>query len=109
MKHKTLTVWLALLLGPLGAHWFYLGKRRAWAYLLFFPVSFFASGIDAMRLGLMPDDKWNEAYNPDIPVDTPQSNGLTVTGIGLALAAWVTVLMSTLAVIFQWYFVGFAS
>ena len=110
MKRKTVATWLALLLGPLGAHWFYLDRKKLGIlYLVLFPVSFFASGIDAMRMGLMPDERWNQTHNPDLPVDTPQTTGLTVTAVALALGAWVTVLMSTLAIVFQWYFVGVAA
>lgn len=108
MKRKTIAVWLALILGPLGAHWFYLKRSRAWLYLLFFPLSFFVSCVDAMRLGLMPDEKWNETYNPDIPADTRQTSGLTITAVALSLGVWVTGLMSALAILFQWYFVGMA-
>jgi hypothetical protein len=108
MKRKTIAVWLALVFGPLGAHWFYLKRSRAWLYLLFFPLSFFVSCVDAMRLGLMPDEKWNEAYNPDIPADTPQTSGLTITAVALSLGVWVTGLMSALAILFQLYFVGMA-
>lgn len=109
MKQKTVATWLALLLGAVGAHWFYLGRRRAWLYIVLFPLSLYASFVDAIRLGLMPDEKWNAEFNPDLPVDTRQTSGLTVTAVALALGAGVTLLMSTLAVLFQWYFVGVAA
>ena len=109
MKQKTLATWLAFLFGAFGAHWFYLNQRRAWLYLFLFPLSFFAGCIDALRLGLMSDERWNQSFNPTLPEDTPQSNWLTVVGVGLALAIGVTVMMASLAVLFQWYFVGMAS
>jgi TM2 domain-containing membrane protein YozV len=109
MKQKTLATWLAFLFGAFGAHWFYLNQRRAWLYLLLFPLSFFAGCIDALRLGLMPDERWNQIFNPTLPEDTPQSSWVTVVGVGLALAIGVTVMMASMAVLFQWYFVGMAS
>jgi TM2 domain-containing membrane protein YozV len=109
MKRKTLATWLALLLGAFGVHWFYLGRKTGWLYLLFFPLAFYLSFLDAIRLGLMPDEKWNATYNPELPADTPQTSGLTVTAVALALGAGVTLLVSTLAIIFQWYFVGVAA
>jgi len=127
-KRKTVAVWLALLFGTGGFHWFYLGRSRGWAYiaylllatglslrgtdwlyLLLFGVSFFASAVDTLYLGLMPDERWNLKFAPGAPSDTRQSNGLTVTALALALGLGVTALMTMLAIVFQWYFTGTAA
>lgn len=65
-KNKTLATLLAALLGGLGAHRFYLhGKKDkwAWAHILFFPFSVFAGFIEALAIGLTPDEKWDDAHN----------------------------------------------
>ena len=65
-KNKTLTTFLAAVLGGLGAHRFYLyGKKDkwAWVHVLLFPLSSFAGFIEALVIGLTPDDKWDETHN----------------------------------------------
>ncbi len=109
MKHKTLATWLAFLLGSLGVHWFYLGRKRAWLYIALFPLSFFGGCFDAIKIGLMPAEAFNRAYNPGYPDNTPQGSGLTVFAIALALAVGMGSLMAALAIVFQWYFVGVAA
>lgn len=89
-KNKTLTTLLAATLGGLGIHRFYLrGAKDPWAWvhvasvplsLLFMLigagqpqafllapliVSVLASFIEALVLGLVPDEKWDAAYNRD--------------------------------------------
>ncbi len=106
MKKKTTATWLALVLGVFGIHWFYLRKKRAWIYLALFPIALYIGFFDALRLGLMADTKWNRLFNPEHPDTTPQTNSLTIIGVCLALGVGITLLMSTLAVIFQIYFAG---
>lgn len=65
-KNKTLATFLAAIFGGLGAHRFYLhGKQDVWAWvhILIFPLSVFAGFIEALVIGLTPDDKWDEAHN----------------------------------------------
>ncbi|MEY3719726.1 MAG: hypothetical protein RL618_245 [Pseudomonadota bacterium] len=96
-KNKTLATLLALLLGMLGAHRFYLNgiiDRWGWLHVASLPASaallavrpdwpllFFAAplvlsmlvaSIETFVIGLMPDEKWDERYNPrtDTPTDT---------------------------------------
>jgi TM2 domain-containing membrane protein YozV len=107
MKHKTVATWLAWTLGSLGAHRFYLGQKYAWAYVLFPPVSFFIGCLEALIIGLMPDEKFNRCFNPTLAPNTRQTYPLTIVGIALALAIGVAALMATLAMIFQQYFAGF--
>lgn len=89
-KNKTIAMLLASLLGGTGAHRFYLyGKQDflAWNYLLalvlfiaavvvaqgphswivsviaLFPVSIYISLIEALAIGLTPDEKWDARFN----------------------------------------------
>ncbi len=107
MKNKTLTVYLALFLGVLGAHRFYLkgfrdvggwlqiivsaigfvGMRRIWALgqddhlswvlVPFFGLSLFAACLAAIIHGLMLEAKWNKAYNGNISASL---TGYTLAG-----------------------------
>ena len=96
-KNKTFTALLSFLLGMLGAHRFYLhglGDRWGWLHLASLPASaallavrpdwpllFFAApmilsmlaaSVQTFVIGLMPDEQWDERYNPqtDAPTDT---------------------------------------
>ncbi|HWU98949.1 MAG TPA: NINE protein [Oxalicibacterium sp.] len=89
-KNKMLATLLSALFGGVGAHRFYLhGSRDFWgwnyvvAFLLFvcalfllrtqqslilifialFPLSIYAGLIEALVIGLTPDDKWDAKYN----------------------------------------------
>ncbi len=96
-RSKTVTAWLALLLGTLGAHRLYLhGRRDFWAWLHPLPTLAGLVGVIRIRnlgqndhiawalaplLGLMiavatlsalvhaltPDEKWDARYNPGQP------------------------------------------
>jgi hypothetical protein len=131
-KSKTLATWLALTLGSLGAHRFYLhGRHDLWAWLHPLPTLLGLAGALRMRnlgqddhaawlliplLGLMlsysmlsaivcgltSDDKWAERYNPGQPV-RPTGWG-PVIGVVVALLVGGTVLMGTLAFAGQMYF-----
>ena len=54
-----------------------------------------------MRFGLMKDELFNARFNPTFPPNTPQTNGLVVTAVALALGVFTTALMSALAMLFQ--------
>lgn len=81
---------IAFLLGWLGGHWWYLGRRRAWLFTaaavsvlavgltafesrwenpatLFMVVPATAGFIEAAVLCLMDDGKFNARYNPGLP------------------------------------------
>lgn len=67
-KNKTLATFLAAFFGGLGFHRFYLhGKKDiwAWVHVLLFPLSVFAAFVEALVIGLTPDEKWDEAHNKD--------------------------------------------
>lgn len=96
-KNKTLATLLAAVLGGFGAHRFYLygsKDRRAWLYVLFFPLSVFAGFIAALVIGLTPDEKWDATHNA--ASGTPSDSGWLVIliviatfgiGTGLLIAA----------------------
>lgn len=101
MKNKTLAAWLALVLGPIGAHRVYLfgwrdviawallvptalgliGVQRArqlglddpWSWVLIPLIGLTIAGcaLNAIVYGLMTPEKWNTRFNPSAPVDAP--------------------------------------
>lgn len=98
--------WLALLVGFIGAHWIYQGNfKRALPHLI--PIFGSLLGFfDCIRYGLMPDESFNTLFNVNYSKQTKQTNGLVVCAVGLALAAGVVVLMSTIAIVFQLMLTG---
>lgn len=131
-RSKTLTAWLALLLGPLGAHRFYLhGWRDRLGWLHLPPTLAGLVGVLRMReigqddglaemlvplLGLMisaamitgivhaltPDEKWDAQHNPGRPV-TPTGWGPVLAAIA-GLMVGGAVLMGTIAYSGQKFF-----
>lgn len=129
-KNKTFATLLAAVLGGLGLHRFYLRGARdpwAWAHLASVPlsmmamviaaghpqlfllapliVSVLAGFVEALVLGLMPDEKWDAAYNQNSgrhsSSDWPLAMILVLTlGIG-AIA-----LIATIARTFDLLFTG---
>lgn len=101
MKNKTLTAWLAFLLGPLGVHRFYLfgmgdllgwllpiptalglygvervqhyGLDDPWSWVLIPLAGFTMAGcaLNAIIYGLMTAEKWNARFNPGQAPDAP--------------------------------------
>jgi len=106
-RNKVLAAWLAFLFGGVGAHWWYLGHRRAWVVtgfallcllfsrlypswwdnppflLLIIPIT--AGFIEALILALKPDAWFDARYNAD-------SGRVTQTGWGAVLVAALTTL-----------------
>jgi hypothetical protein len=110
LKNKTLTTYLALIFGTLGAHRFYLkgladkwgwlhllatstglyGIRRmmvlgqddrlAWLLMPFWGASLAAACLSAIVFGLMDKAKWNATYNPAAPADTAAGDS---SGLGI--------------------------
>lgn len=67
-KNKTLATFLAALFGGFGAHRFYLhGKKDVWAWvhLALFPLSIFPAFIEALVIGLTPDEQWDATHNKE--------------------------------------------
>ncbi|MDO9075427.1 MAG: NINE protein [Rubrivivax sp.] len=131
-RSKTVTAWLALLLGTLGAHRFYLhgwhdrlgwlhllptlaglygvlrmrelgqDDRLAWLLLPLLGLAISAAMIAGIVHALTPDERWDARHNPGRPV--------TATGWGPVLAAIAglmvggAVLMGTIAFSGQKFF-----
>ncbi|MDB5794851.1 MAG: hypothetical protein JWR25_1230 [Noviherbaspirillum sp.] len=94
-KNKTLATLLSAVLGGLGAHRFYLyGKKDkwAWVHIFFFPLSVYAGLIEALVLGLTPDEKWDALHNP-------ASGRQSRSGWGLAILLVATVGFGAIAFI----------
>jgi hypothetical protein len=133
MKSKTLTTWLAVIVGAFGAHRFYLhGIRDVWAWLHPWPTLAGMAGVVRMNnlgqddraatlliplLGLMvgqamivaiihaltPDDRWNERWNAGAS-PAPATRWGPVLGAIVALMLGAGVLMATLAFSGQRFF-----
>lgn len=116
-RSKTVAAWLAVLLGPIGAHRFYVRGWRdlgawlhvvttaigaagvvrmrnlgqddvaSWALIPWLGLSISAAMLGALVWGLMSDDRWNTRFNPGGP-----STGQHQTG-------WLTVLAAVAALL----------
>ncbi len=128
-RSKTLAAWLALLLGALGAHRFYLhGWRDRWGWLHPWPTLLGAAGAVRMRnlgvddvagsalvplLGLMlsigalsaivialtPDERWDPHHNPGHAPRQTRWGAVLAAVFGLLLGG--TVLMGSIAFTIQ--------
>jgi hypothetical protein len=124
-RSKSLTAWLALLLGAVGAHRLYLHGPRDWlAWLHLVPTlagllgvwRLLQNGQDdrvawmlipllglmlsqgmlcAIVHGLTPDERWNARHNPGLVA--PASGWTPVFAAGTALLVGGAVLMGTIA------------
>ncbi len=131
-KSKTLTTWLALLLGGFGLHRFYLhGLSDRWGWLFPWPTLAGLYGLQRMELlgqddrlswllmpllglslaiamlsgivyGLTPDEKWNARHNPRRAA--PPSGWINIIGVVVCLLIGGAVLMTTIAFSAQRYF-----
>jgi hypothetical protein len=131
-RSKTIAAWLALLLGSLGAHRFYLHglhDRRAWLYPL--PTLVGLGGVVRMRnlglddalsallipilgvtlsiamlagilIALTPDEQWDTRYNPGLPAHSTGWTAVLAAVAGLFVGA--AVLLSTVAFSGQRFF-----
>lgn len=65
-KNKTFATLLAAVFGGIGAHRFYLHGWKdfwAWVHIATLPVAIFAGFIEALVIGLTPDEKWDAQHN----------------------------------------------
>lgn len=132
-RSKTLAAWLAVLLGPLGGHAFYLkgwssawgwahwpftlagvvgwlrvqehgiDDRLSWLLLPLGGLSVAAAMLAAIVIGLMPDEKWNARVNAGAPAGRP-SGWAAVIAVIVALLLGAIALMSAITYSLQRYF-----
>jgi len=125
LKSKTLATWLALLLGSLGLHRFYLYGWRdkigwlhplptllglagairlsnlgqddhaAWLLVPLLGLMLAISMLTAIVYGLTPDEKWAERHNPGQPVQDTRWGPVIAMVIALLMGG--TVLMGAIA------------
>jgi len=129
-KIKGIAAWLALLLGSLGAHRFYLhgfADRWGWAHPLptlaalaglrsienidspqltwalpLFGVMVAIGCLNAILIGLTPDERWNASHNPDGAAPASRWAPVLATVAGLLIGG--TALMASIAYSAQRYF-----
>lgn len=129
-RNKTLATFLSSVFGSIGLHRFYLyGKKDlwAWVHLLSLPLSGIAvallpnqpalltfspllvsglSGfIEALVIGLTPDDKWDVQHNPESGRQS-QSSWVLAVILVLTLAVGALGLIAAIARFFDLYFTG---
>jgi hypothetical protein len=129
-KNKTLATLLALLLGGLGIHRFYLKgstDRLGLLHLCSVPaaglvyglghapnpfwvllpllVSYSAGFIETLVIGLTPDEKWDAAYNAGSGAAS-HSNWLVVLLLVLAMLVGATVVIATISRLFDLLYTG---
>jgi hypothetical protein len=129
IKHKGVAAWLALGLGSLGAHRFYLrgfgdgwglahipptvlalmalrsvdrvdAPQLTWALPLF-GLMLAIGCLNAILIGLTPDERWNARYNP---TQAQNSRWAPILATVLALLVGGTALMGSIAYTAQRYF-----
>ncbi|MFL6676458.1 MAG: NINE protein [Massilia sp.] len=129
-KNKTLATLLALALGGLGAHRFYLKgsvDRLGLLHLCSLPaaglvyglghapnpfwvllpllLSYIAGFIEALVLGLAPDEKWDAAYNAGSGRSS-HSNWLIAVLLVATMLVGATVLIATISRLFDLLYTG---
>ncbi|WP_036164910.1 NINE protein [Massilia sp. 9096] len=129
-KNKTLATALAFLLGAVGAHRFYLkgsvdrlgllhvcslplagiiygvgrGPNPFWV-LLPILVSTIVAHIEALVIGLTPDEKWDAAYNAGT-AHASRSHWVLVLLLVLTMLVGATLLIATISRLFDLLFTG---
>lgn len=129
-KNKTFATLLASVFGGVGAHRFYLnGKRdfwgwahfatlplsvlaiasgsaRPWLFLgMFFVISVLAGFLEALVIGLTPDEKWDARHNP-ASGKTSNSGWPVILLIIVTMFAGLTALIGVIARTFDLLFTG---
>ncbi|MFZ6649540.1 NINE protein [Undibacterium sp. TJN25] len=129
-KNKTLATFLAALLGSIGAHRFYLRgwkDKAGWLHLATLPISIIlgnlyfglpmlltysllvlsllVSAIEALVLGLSPDEKWDAKFNP-ASGKTSDSSWLLALILVLTVAIGAGILIAVLARSFDLLYTG---
>lgn len=129
-KNKTFATLLALLLGGLGVHRFYLkggADRLGLLHLCSVPIAGLVYGaghapnpfwvllplllswsvgfIEALVIGLMPDEKWDAKYNPKSGTQS-DSGWLVVVLLVATMVVGATVLIATISRLFDLLYTG---
>lgn len=107
-KNKTLATFLSAVFGGLGIHRFYLyGKKDVWAWVhvLLFPFSVFAGFLEALIIGLTPDEKWDALHNRDSGRQSSSGWPLALLLV-LTFAGGATALIAAIARAFDLLFTG---
>lgn len=129
-KNKAFATLLASVFGGLGLHRFYLfGKQDfwGWAHLLTLPISVLAyfagtgrpllvvgvffvlsvlSGfVEALVIGVTPDEKWDARHNPDSERQSDSGWPVALLLV-LTMAVGATAAIATLARAFDLFFTG---
>jgi TM2 domain-containing membrane protein YozV len=129
-KNKTLATFLAAVTGGFGVHRFYLhGKKDGWGWLHFvtvplsmlaiaaggdrqsmflalpFIVSVLAAFIEALVIGLTPDDKWDAQFNPASGRQTDSRWPLALLLV-LTLGVGAVAMIATIARLFDLLYTG---
>jgi TM2 domain-containing membrane protein YozV len=128
-KNKTLAVLLAIVAGGFGAHRFYLkggtdrlgllhlcalpltgilyGAVKPHPFYVLLPLllSFIAAYIEALVLGLTPDEKWDQARNQGSGRES-RSNWVLPLLLVLAVAMGAILLIGTIARLFDLLYTG---
>ena len=121
---------LACLFGWLGAHWWYLGRRYAWAVTLLAAVSLFCAFryypvwydnpaffllfipmidgfIESAVFSLMPDEKFDRRYNPDHGRPTSTGWGpVLVALLACLVGSVVSMFAIAMVVVYVWVAMG---
>ncbi|AEE68553.1 inner membrane protein [Bordetella pertussis] len=120
---------LACALGWIGAHWWYLGRRRAWMVTLaailclaatqWFPVwydnpAFFLlfipmidGFIEGVVFSLMPDEKFDRLYNPGLGQVSRTGWGPVLVAIsGVLVGAIASMFAVAMVVVYTWVAMG---
>jgi TM2 domain-containing membrane protein YozV len=107
-KNKTLATLLAAVFGGLGLHRFYLHgakDRWAWVHLALFPLTVYAGFVEALVIGLTPDDKWDAAHNRHSGTQSQSGWPLAIILV-LTAALGATAVIATLARIVDFAYTG---
>ncbi|BBB61651.1 hypothetical protein UNDKW_3378 [Undibacterium sp. KW1] len=129
-KNKTLATFLAAVFGAIGMHRFYLnGKKDKWGWLHFVTlpvsmvvhyfyfgqpdivqyslllISFLVAVIEALVLGLTPDEKWDVRYNAGSG-KTSASNWPLALLLVLTVGFGATALIAAIARTFDLLYTG---
>ncbi len=129
-KNKAFATFLASVFGGLGVHRFYLyGKKDLWAWIHFatLPLSLLAlvlgrgqqslllvvllvlsvlSGfLEALVMGVIPDDKWDARHNPDSGKESDSGWPVAMILV-LTLGVGATAMIAAMARAFDLFFTG---